>query len=267
MALGFQGPTPRLFGHRGAAGVMPENTLGSFRRARDDGADVLELDVHASADGEIVVIHDATLDRTTDATGPVRARPWAELARLDAGHRFTSDGGRSHPFRGSGFGIPRLADLIDELPDVPLNIEIKQAAPSIVAATVELVRRSRARVVLAAEDDAIMREIRERAPDLPTSASAVEVAAFVGALREGRVPVVHSGLVALQIPPAFGDVALVTAESVAAAHGLGVEVHVWTINEPDEMRRLLALGCDGIMSDLPARARAVIAEARARRRA
>src|SRR5262245_34337183 len=123
MPSGFQGPKPRLFGHRGAAGVAPENTMVSFRRALDDGVDVLELDVHASADGEILIMHDPTLERTTDGDGDVRARPWAELRRLDAGHRFTPDGGRTHPFRGQGITIPRLVDLITECPDVPLNIE------------------------------------------------------------------------------------------------------------------------------------------------
>lgn len=254
----FPGRTPRLFGHRGAAGVTPENTLVSFNRALADGSDVLELDVHATADGEIVVIHDPTLDRTTDGVGPIRSHTFAELARLDAGFRFSPDGGRTFPFRGQGIGIPRLADLMRECPRVPLNIEIKQHDPSIVAEVVALVRGAGARVVLAAEIDAIMQEIRASAPDIPTSLAAGEVAAFVAALEAGEPPPLPEGAVALQIPPRFGSVTLVTAESLEAAHALGVEVHVWTINDPQEVRRLLDLGCDGIMSDFPARARAAI---------
>jgi glycerophosphoryl diester phosphodiesterase len=258
MRRGFTGPTPRLFGHRGAAGVAPENTLVSFERARQDGVDVLELDVHATADGEIVVLHDATLDRTTDGAGPVCALTMRELERLDAGFRFTSDGGRSFPYRAQGLRVPRLADVLRAFPGVPLNVEIKQADPPIIAPVVALARGGGATVLLAAEDDAIMRAIRAAAPDLPTSLSAGEVAAFVFALRDGTPPPLPDGAVALQIPPSFQDIPLVTTESVAAAHALGAEVHVWTINDSAEAVRLLALGCDGIMSDFPARVRAAV---------
>jgi glycerophosphoryl diester phosphodiesterase len=254
----FPGSPPRVFGHRGAAGLAPENTLSSFRRARADGADVFELDVHATADGEVVVLHDATLERTTDGTGAVASLRFAELARLDAGYRFTPDGGCTFPFRGCGVRVPRLAELVREFPDVPLNVEIKQEAPSIVAAVVAVLRDTRATVVLAAEHDALMQAIRHAAPAIPTSLAAGEVGAFVAAVQGGTTPVLPEGVVALQIPPRFGSIELVTRETVAAAHALGAEMHVWTINDPQEMRRLLALGCDGIISDVPAVARAVV---------
>lgn len=262
---GFEGKPPRLFGHRGAAGVAPENTLVSFRRAREAGVDVFELDVHATRDGEVVVLHDPTLDRTTDGAGPVAALTFAELERLDAGHRFTADGGRTHPFRGQGVRVPRLAELLAELPDVPLNIEIKCEGAGIIDAVVGMARAARARVVLAAEHDVIMRAIRAAAPDLPTSCATGEVAAFIGALQSGTSPTLPEGAVALQIPPTFGDVTLVDAASVAAAHALRAEVHVWTVNDPDEARRLLALGCDGIISDVPHVMRTVVDAARAGR--
>jgi glycerophosphoryl diester phosphodiesterase len=256
---GFAGRPPRLFGHRGAAGVAPENTLPSFRAAWNAGADVLELDVHGTRDGEIIVLHDPTLDRTTDGGGPVAARTMAELAALDAGFRFTPDGGRTFPFRGQGVRVPRLAELLAALPEAPLNIEIKQAEPAIVDDVVALVRRARARVVLAAEHDAIMRTIRAAAPDLPTSCATDEVAVFMRAVWAGETPALPEGAVALQIPPAFGDLVLVSPETVAAAHALGAEVHVWTINDPAEAARLLALGCDGIITDVPAALRATVA--------
>jgi glycerophosphoryl diester phosphodiesterase len=175
----FPGRPPRVFGHRGAAGVAPENTLTSFRRARADGADVFELDVHATADGEIIVLHDATLERTTDGAGPVAAASFAQLERVDAGFRFTADGGRTFPFRGQGVRVPRLAELLREFPGVPLNIEIKQEKPSIVGAVVQLLRAARATVVLAAEHDTIMQAIRGAAPEISTSLAAGEVAAFI----------------------------------------------------------------------------------------
>jgi glycerophosphoryl diester phosphodiesterase len=249
--IGFLGEPPRLFGHRGAAGVAPENTLPSFARAKADGADVFELDVHATRDGEVVVLHDPTLERTTDGAGPVAALTFAELSRLDAGHRFSSDGGRTHPFRGQGIRVPRLAELLRAFPDAPLNIEIKSEGADIVAAVVAMARAAPSPVVLAAEHDVIMQTIRAAAPDLPTSLAATEVAAFIGALRDGERPSLPAGAVALQIPPTYGGVTLVSGESVAAAHALGAEVHVWTINDPGEARRLLALGCDGIITDVP----------------
>lgn len=265
MRRGFAGKPPRLFGHRGAAGVAPENTLPSFRRAREVGVDVFELDVHATRDGEVVVLHDPTLDRTTDGAGPVAALTFTELARLDAGHRFTPDGGRTFPFRGQGVRVPRLAELLAELPDTPLNIEIKCEGADILAAVIGMVRAARSRIVLAAEHDVIMQAIRVAAPDLPTSCATGEVAAFIGALQSGESPMLPAGAVALQIPPSFGEITLVDATSVAAAHALGAEVHVWTINDPDEARRLLALGCDGIISDVPHVMRPIVDAARAGR--
>jgi len=255
---GFAGAPPRVLGHRGAAGLAPENTLVSFHRGRAEGADVLELDVHATADGEVVVLHDATLDRTTEGSGAVRERPWDEVRRLDAGFRFTPDGGRTFPYRGQGVTIPRLADLMTALPAMPLNIEVKQGDPPIVGAVIALVRGARAPVVLAAEHDAIMLAIRAAAPDLPTSLAAGEVAAFHDAVEHGRAPALPPSVVALQIPPRFGDIELVTAASVGAAHAAGVEMHVWTINDPAEIHRLLDLGVDGIVSDFPARVRTAL---------
>lgn len=262
---GFEGEPPRLFGHRGAAGVAPENTLASFRRAHEAGVDVFELDVHATRDGEVVVLHDPTLDRTTDGAGPVAAVTFAELARLDAGHRFSPDDGRTFPFRGQSIRVPRLAELLAEFPDTPLNIEIKCEGAAILDAVVRMVRAARSRIVLAAEHDVIMQAIRAAAPDLPTSCATGEVAAFIGALQNGTPPTLPDGAVALQIPPTFGDVTLVDAASVAAAHALGAEVHVWTINDPAEARRLLALGCDGIISDVPHVMRPIVEAGRAGR--
>lgn len=244
-------PCPRLFGHRGAAGVAPENTLESFRRALDDGAGYLELDVRATRDGAIVVIHDATVDRTTEGTGPVDALDLGELRRLDAGFRFEVAG--RFPWRGRGVGIPALADVLDEFPGTPLNIEIKQGEPRIEETVVSLLRDRRVLddVVLAAEDDSIMRRIRAAAPEAATSFSAVEVRDFFERCLGGAFAGYRPPGVALQIPPRFGSLELVSAETVAAAHRAGLEMHVWTIDDPDEMRRLLDLGVDGVMSDFP----------------
>lgn len=209
--------------------------------------------MHATADGHVVVLHDAALDRTTDGAGPVRTRTLAEVRALDAGARFTSpDGG--HPWRDRGIRVPTLEELLAAHPDVPLNIEIKQDDPAIELQVLEVLDRhgARDRTLLAAEQATIMARIRAAAPDVLTSCSAAEAAEFVFRLRDGELAGWDVPAVALQVPPRYQDIEIVTAESVAAAHRLGLEVHVWTINDPDEMERLLALGVDAIMTDLPA---------------
>ncbi len=255
----FDGPRPRLFGHRGAAGEAPENTIESFRLALEQGADIIETDVRGSREGEIVVIHDASVDRTTDGSGAVVDLELARVRELDAGFRFSRDGGKTYPFRGTGLRIPTLAEVIEELPGIPLNIEIKQESPSIVERVVELARSAARPLVLASANDSIMRRVRELAPDIPTSFSAREIVDFVRAVLAGAEPPVPHGARALQIPPDYGGIMLVTEQLVEAAHRVGVEIHVWTINDTGEMGRLLDLGVDGIMTDFPGRARSVIA--------
>jgi len=248
----FSGPRPRLFGHRGAAGEAPENTIASFRLALEQGAEIFETDVRASSDGEVLVFHDSTLERTTDGSGPVHELPAAVLQSLDAGYRFSTDQGKTYPYRGIGIRIPTLKELISEFPGVPLNIEIKQEDPPIVEAVVKLIRQAGRPVLLAAANDSIMRQIRAVAPDIPTSFAAGEVATFVRAVFACESPPVPPGARALQIPPSYGGITLVTSETVEAAHRAGLEMHVWTINEREEIRQLLALGVDGIVTDFPA---------------
>jgi glycerophosphoryl diester phosphodiesterase len=251
----FDGERPRLFGHRGAAAILPENTLPAFARAVADGARYLELDVHATADGEIVVIHDATVDRTTEGTGLVNGFALDGLRRLDAGYRFTTGGG-VYPARGRGITVPTLAEVLDAWPAVPLNVEIKQIEPSIVDRVVDLVvaHGATARVLLASARDEVMPELRRACAEyaIPTSFAAGEVAEFVGRVTDGRLEGYRPPGRALQVPPDWHGIALITPATVGAAHSLGVEVHAWTINDAGEMIRLLDLGVDGIMTDDPA---------------
>jgi glycerophosphoryl diester phosphodiesterase len=258
----FAPPRPRLFGHRGAAGVAPENTMVSFAVAAALGAAYLELDVRATKDGTVVVLHDPTLERTTDGTGRVSDRDWEEVSALDAGYRFGWDG--SHfPYRGQGVRIPTLESVLRAFPDRRFNIEIKQGTPSIVSSVVELLDRAGAedRTLLAAEDDSIMREIRAAAgARIDSGISAGEASEFVDrASRDDWRGYVPPGR-ALQVPAFYAGIEVVSAASVAAAHRFGIEVHVWTVNERAEVDRLLDLGVDGIMSDLPGMAAVAIAE-------
>ena len=250
----FSVPTPHLFGHRGASGEAPENTLPAFERAWEAGVPYLEMDCHASSDAEIVVIHDATLDRTTDGRGPVKAQSFKALQRLDAGYRFTRVG-EHFPFRGQGVQLPRLADVLAAFPEARINLEIKQADPPIIGRVVELLRRADAidRVLLAAEDDGIMAEIRAAEPGTAIGMSRGDIVALFQAALEDRLDAYQAPGHALQIPPSFMGDSLVTPENLALARRAGLCVHVWTINDPEEMRGLLRAGVDGLMSDFPAR--------------
>jgi len=249
----FDTPRPHLFGHRGASAEAPENTVPAFTRALEHGVPYLELDCHATRDGEIVVLHDAELARTTDGHGPVAELTFAELERLDAGYHWSRDG-RTFPFRGRGVRVPRFAEVLQAFPGVNLNLEVKQADPPIAEAVVKLVRRANAsrRVLLASADEPILAAIVALDPGTALGSSTLDVVEFVKAAAEARLQTFVPRGHALQIPPdAFGR-PLVTRELVQAAHTLGLFVHVWTINEAPEMRRLLELGVDGLMSDDPA---------------
>ncbi len=259
----FADPLPRIAGHRGAAGTMPENTLASFRRGLEDGATFIELDVHATRDGEIVVIHDETVQRTTDGAGSVRDMGLEELKRLDAGFRFTADGGATHPFRNQGIRVPTLREFFADFPQAKATLEIKELSAPATETLFDLVvefGKARQLLVVAADDvmmAAARTVIRGRGLPVATGFSMGEIRAFMAALWTGQALPPEVPGQALQIPRLYQGAALITPASVAAAHGLGVEVHVWTINEVDEMKELLALGVDGIVTDYPARLRDV----------
>lgn len=264
----FSGPRPRIGGHRGAAGSMPENTLASFARALEEGAAFVELDVHETRDGEVVVIHDETVQRTTDGAGAVREMRLSELQRLDAGFRFTQDSGSTHPFRGRGIRIPTLREFFSDFPRARATVEIKALSPPGIEALMDLVEEfQRApQVLVAAQDDSVMqavrRAVRARGLSMATGFAMGEIRAFMAALWSGREPPSEAAGQAMQIPRRYEGRELVTPASVAAAHERDVEVHVWTVNEAEEMKEILAMGVDGIVTDYPARLRDLAQPAR-----
>jgi glycerophosphoryl diester phosphodiesterase len=255
----FAGTRPRLFAHRGASGEAPENTLAAFQRAVEIGVSYAELDVHASCDGQVVVIHDGTLERTINGYGNVRDYTLSELQQFDAGYHFSLDGGQTFPFRSSGVRVPTLAEVLRHFPTVNFTVEIKQADPPIEEQVIAVVRGSGREntIILASEHDQVLTCVRALAPDIATSFAYGEVVDFIQRVATDQLGGYHPPGQALQIPPEFQGVPLVTSQTVAAAHAVGCEVHVWTINDPEEMERLLHLGVDGIMSDFPARLLAI----------
>jgi glycerophosphoryl diester phosphodiesterase len=242
-----------VIAHRGDSAHFPENTLEAFEGAVDAGADALELDVRLSRDDEVMVIHDGTVDRTTDGTGQVADLTSAELQRLDAGARFTVDGGRSHPFAGRGVRIPTLREVLALDSEVPLLIEVKVAEAAV--ATLRLLEERGAldRAVLGSFDARSMRLARDRA--VCTTASSRDVAWLLCRLATVRPRTLPYEV--LSIPFTYRGVPLPIRAIASAARRAGVIVHVWTIDEPQAAERLWRTGVSGIVTNEPGPLRAL----------
>jgi glycerophosphoryl diester phosphodiesterase len=256
---------PVNFAHRGTSARTPENTLEAFRMAVEAGAGGLELDVHMTRDGEIVVIHDSTVDRTTDGSGAVAEMTLDNLRTLDAGYRFSPDGGRTHPYRGRGLRVPTLAEVYKEFPDSYVNIDIKEAQPDVEEAVLRVIRSAGAeeRTLVVSDDHALVRRFRGVSGAwISTGASRLEIGAFFLLSRLRLEWSVRPAYDALQVPVEHEGITLVKPRFLEAAHARGVRVDVWTINDPDEMRRLLDLGVDVVMTDVPEALTDVLAERR-----
>lgn len=250
-----------VIAHRGGAGLWPENTLYAFERAAEMGVDVLELDVHTTADGVLVVMHDSTVERTTDGAGAIRQMTLAELQRLDAGYRWTPDAGQTFPLRGKGLRVPTLAEVFDASPRVRFNIEPKQQEPSLTPALCQMIRERGLtnRVLIGSFTSGVLEEFRRDCAEVATSASTSEVATFM-ALNTAHVGGAQQlAAKALQVPEYAGGVHVLTKNFIDAAHARNLQVHAWTINQPEHMQRIIALGVDGIMTDYPDRLLTVLA--------
>ncbi len=239
-----------VFAHRGGAGLAPENTRGAFAQAAALGVDGCELDVRLSKDGEVVVIHDATLDRTTDADGPVSALTAAQLGAVDAGFRFGADAG--FPWRGRGEGVPRLADVLADHPALPFIIEVKGDDPAVAQAATAVVARAGAldRVCFGGFADVTLATVRASQPGACSSAATEEIRRALYRsylwLSPGRVP-----YQAFQVPETSKGTRVVSRRFVRGARRAGLVVHVWTVNAPEDIARLESWGIDGVITDRP----------------
>ena len=245
---------PTNFAHRGASLTAPENTLEAFRLAARSGAGGLELDVHTTSDGRIVVIHDNSVDRTTEGTGLVRRMTLYEIQSLDAGYRFNPDGGPAYPYRGRGVRVPELGEVLRDFPGHKVNIDIKEEQPGVEVALLETIEDVDAgdRVLVVSEMPAVVGRVRKLSGNsISTGASRREIRGFYRLSRLRLEFLVRPPYDALQVPVEYGGRELVTPRFLKAAHDRGVRVDVWTIDEPDEMRRLLDLGVDVIMTNRP----------------
>ncbi len=246
---------PLVFAHRGGGGLYPENTLGAFEYSAKMGADVLELDVHSTADGALVVMHDGSVDRTTDGKGKISEMTLAEAKKLDAGYLFTKDNGATFPFRGQKTTIPTLQEVFDALPTMTFNIEPKQTTPSITKPLCEMIRARKMteKVIVGSFRQTALDEFRATCPEVATSATPSEVSEFLAMYKTGIAASYAPPFQALQVPVNAGFVNVVSQGFIEAAHRQNLQVHVWTINETAEMQKLIEMNVDGIMTDYPDR--------------
>lgn len=242
-----------VFAHRGGSLLWPENTMFAFQNAMDMGADALELDVHSSADGQIVVIHDPFLDRVTNGKGAVNQYTLAELKELDAGYWWTEDGGITYPFRGKGITIPTLEEVFTAFPHRWINIDIKQVEPPIVRPFVELVRQHDMLdwVLVGSFNTINVQKLRQECPEITTAVTMPEISRFVALNHLGLGRFYRGQARALQVPPHYEWMPVVTPSFVRTAHYHGLAVHVWTVDDEEAMKTLIHSRVDGIMSDRP----------------
>lgn len=253
--------------HQGGAREGPSSTLHAMRRAVAAGADALELDVHMTADGHLVVCHDATIDRTTNGTGAIAVLTLDELRALDNAYWWVPGEIVKHDaahdeyvHRGEApddpeFQIPTVAQVLDAFPDVFLNFDIKQTAPVVEPYEERLAQLllDRGRVdgvIVASFNDGSTDAFALHAPDIATSMGTLGTAEFYRAVQAGEAPP-ETRHVALQVPPSYESTTIVDERFVDAAHENGLAVHVWTIDEAGEMERLIGLGVDAVMTDRP----------------
>lgn len=245
-----------MIGHRGACQDAPENTLVSFAKAVEDGADILEMDVHLSKDKHVVVCHDETVDRTTNGVGRIADMTLAELKRLDAGCRFTGKGSGQQTFKGQGISIPTFDEVLAAFPRTPINVELKTDDRELIEVFFALLekhgRHDDVSVLVAGERHALVKKIRQFGAGIATGFSRKEVLLTL-ALNYVGLSVFYLKRCgkAIQLPAKDGRFDLVTPALIRAAHLAGIEVHAWTINDEREMIRLIDMGVDGLFTDAP----------------
>jgi glycerophosphoryl diester phosphodiesterase len=255
------------FAHQGGSFEGPSSTLFAIAQAIERGATAIELDVHATKDRHIVVCHDETVDRTTNSSGEISNFSLAEIFEMDNSFWWI-EGEAVTPGRDSSqyllrgraprdrhFAIATLEEVASAFPGVPLNLDIKRTAPDVepyeqlLADELRRLERTDS-VIVASFSDAAITSFRSIAPEVLTSAATAETASFFFALHDGST-LPQLNVCAFQVPATFGDITVVDEKFVAAAHSIGAAVHVWTINDREEMARLLDLGVDGLISDTP----------------
>jgi glycerophosphoryl diester phosphodiesterase len=244
--------------HGGGLLIRPAHTLLAYDTALEDGADMLELDIHETLDHVIVVMHDATVDRTTNCTGLIKEMTFVDLRKCDAGYNFTKDGGETYPYRDMGLVVPSLEEVLERYPDTAVNIEIKQSEPSLVDGLVDLVREYEFedKMVGASFSDEVVAELRAAAPEIATSLGEGESLDFWLKSNADIDPDYVPAGEFLQLPIQYNlegtIVDVLHPGFVPRVEEYDMYLHIWTVNDEEEMRWLIEVqGVHGIMTDDP----------------
>ncbi len=246
-------PRPWVIAHQGGDGLWPGDTLYAMEQAAALGVDVLEMDMHSTADGVLVMMHDDTVDRTTNGTGAINDMTLDELKALDAGYDWSDDDGLTFPFRDQGVTVPTLEEIFTVFPDYRMNIEIKQALPSISEPFCKMIRdyHMEDQVLVASFDQKVLKEFREDCPEVATSTGESEVITLFVLSKLFLENAYSPSAGGTQVPETRSGLTVLTERFVNAAHNRSMEVHAWTINDQDDQQRLLQMGLDGIVTDRP----------------
>lgn len=250
---------PLHISHRGGAALRPENTLEAFSHAIDVfHTDMLELDVRATRDGAVVVTHDETVDRCTDGSGKVSGYSFGELLELDAGHHFTTDGGKTFPFRGEGLRIPTLAEVLELFPGAYINLEVKEAAA--IEVTIQALKVAEAfdRVCIGSEHDLIAERLYQLAPKACHFFPKGALAAFILPIKGGDEPEDDGRWSVLDMPLEMEGVRLFDGTLRDEAKKRGLWINVWTVDDPGDQAKAIAEGVGGVMTDRPDTLRIVL---------
>jgi glycerophosphoryl diester phosphodiesterase len=248
-------PRPWVLAHQGGDGLWPGDTLYAFERAAALGVDVLEMDVHSTKDGVLVLMHDETVDRTTNGSGLIKEMTFDEIRQLDAGYDWTQEDSQETVYRGQGIVVPALEELFQAFPGKHMNIEIKQSDPSIAEQLCQLIRQYNMNnlVLIASFNTESIQEFRQVCPEVATTGAEDEVRGFFIRHLLFLAPTYTPNFNAVQVPEYSGGLHVLTPRFIEDAHKRNLEVHAWTINEKEDMQRLLEMNIDGIITDYPDR--------------
>ena len=244
---------PLVIAHQGGDGLWPGDTMFAFQNAVDLGVDVLEMDVHITKDGVLVLMHDESVDRTTNGTGEIESMTLAKLKKLDAGYDWSEDDGKTFPFRGQGVTIPTMEEVFTAFPQMRMTIEIKKTNASMAIPFCELIRKynMQDKVLIASFHDERLAEFREECPEVATSSAKNETTVFVLLTKPFLGGFYSPKFFSLQVPEESSGITVMTSIFVKAAHERNLAVEPWTINDAETMQKFIEWGVDGIITDRP----------------
>jgi len=247
---------PLVIAHQGGDGIWPGDTMYAFEKAVEMDVDVLEMDAHITQDGQIVLMHDEEVDRTTDGTGLIEEMTLTELKGLDAAYDWSNDDGKTFPFRGQGIEVPTLEELFQKFPQMRYVIEIKLTQNPVEGPLCDLIREydMQDRVMIASFHDEVMQNFRATCPEVATSASRGEVTKFVllGKLfLSGFIAPQYESIQPPYDPEESMNIPIMTERFIREAHGKNIRVEPWTVNDPELMRQYIEWEVDGILTDRP----------------